>query len=910
MAINKRLIAGAPTGGGGACTTNTLQILGDSSCIAYYKMADASDESGSYNGTPTSVDFNVEGKYGLAGGFNGSSSNVEFSAGSFNDTTITISAWINSSSSAADQSIFNSFDYDGSASRGFIWRKNANQTLTAQFYNSGTQSNLNTTATVANNVWTNVVLTISTTQANIYINDGTPVTLTQNNLINFHPTTKAGIGSYRFTGGSFQQFFDGKIDQIRIFNKAISASEVGTLYAEVQCASAVTPSEHFNTVIWNGSSGTKAITVGFQPDFTWIKNRTPGGVGYSHQLYDSVRGVTKALFTNDTDVEYTRTQGLTSFDSSGTGGFTVGSRADTNSGTMVSWNWYAPTAETNNAGSNGATIASTIKKNVDAGFSIVKYTGTGATATIGHGLGSIVELLIVKGLETINDWSVLHKDGANGNFLQLNGPSGQSGSGSIFGSPTARPTDSVFTIGNTGETGTNNKDYIAYCFHSVEGYSRIGSYEGTGATGNSIVTGFEPAFVMLKVSTASDNWLIYDNKRGVDIALFANLNNAEDSYVGRMVFNSNGFTLNTTDAGWNGGSNTYIFMAFAQDPDTTPATKADSFEAKTYTGNGGTQNIVLSNGMKPDFVWIKAREANAGHALFDSIRGDHKLVQSNDIAVEYNADPHGLTSFDSNGFSVSDVAGGNNAVNGSAGGTFSGTPPNYISWNWKAADHDRSLSTINQDGSTTSLVSANQAAGFSIVKFSAAGGVATIGHGIDTPELILIKPIDANSNWQVYAEPIGNAKKLVLDLSDPEGSTTRFDSTDPTPSVFTFKDTGISGDFIAYCFHSVDGYQKIGSYAGDLTTPPSITTGFSPRFLMIKKIDNGTGPWVVIDSARASTNPASARLRANTSDAEYSNSAEAIYRSTTGFTVGTVGNLNTWDGMNANSTNYLYLAIA
>ena len=120
----------------------------------------------------------------------------------------------------------------------------------------------------------------------------------------------------------------------------------------------------------------------------------------------------------------------------------------------------------------------------------MSYTGNGSTSTVGHGLSSTVELLIVKGRETTNDWAVLHKDGANGNFLQLNATYAQSGSGSVFGSPTARPTDSVFTIGNAGETGTLNKTYIAYCFHSVDGFYKIGSYVGTGATGNSIVTGF------------------------------------------------------------------------------------------------------------------------------------------------------------------------------------------------------------------------------------------------------------------------------------------------------------------------------------------------------------------------------------------------------------------------------------
>ena len=154
-------------------------------------------------------------------------------------------------------------------------------------------------------------------------------------------------------------YWDGDIDQIRLYDSVLSAANVSTLYKEVECSpAAINALDQFNTVIWNGSSASKSITVGFQPDFTWIKNRTPGGVGYSHQLYDSVRGATEVIFTNDTDIEYTRTQGLTSFDSSGTGGFTVGSRADTNSGTMVSWNWKAPLANLSTSFNGSSTVGS------------------------------------------------------------------------------------------------------------------------------------------------------------------------------------------------------------------------------------------------------------------------------------------------------------------------------------------------------------------------------------------------------------------------------------------------------------------------------------------------------------------------------------------------------------------------
>ena len=328
----------------------------------------------------------------------------------------------------------------------------------------------------------------------------------------------------------------------------------------------IVPSEHFNTVLWTGDgiSG-RAITVGFQPDMSWYKSKNNAS---DHNLSDSVRGAQKQIRPNRDIAEVSATDQITAFTSTG---LTLGNGGDANGGsnqTYVAWNWKAPTSETNTDG----TITSTIKKNVDAGFSIVKYTGTGATATIGHGLDSIVELLIVKGLETTNDWSVLHKDGANGNFLQLNGSSAQSGSGSIFGSPTARPTDSVFTIGNTGETGTSNKDYIAYCFHSVTGYQKVGSYDGTGVNpGNFVTTDFEPRFLLVKGLNNSDNWIIVDAARNTSNPRNKNLKpnstTIEATEAGvSFEFSSTGFK-SVGDGAGEGQANkvniTYIYLAIA-----------------------------------------------------------------------------------------------------------------------------------------------------------------------------------------------------------------------------------------------------------------------------------------------------------------------------------------------------------
>jgi len=910
MAINKRLIAGAPTGGGGACTTNTLQILGDSSCIAYYKMADATDESGSYNGTPTSVDFNVEGKYGLAGGFNGTSSQINLgNSQPFSVTQtgeISISLWVKTTDDAGylyakgdDVAI----KYEQSL------QLNTDGTLVAGIANSAQNfaATINTTATVNDGNWHHVVVTIDNgTSMSVYVDNGTPVTTTSwTGTVVYESTVPFMLGAFEGIPAATSKL-NGSLDQIRIFNKKISASEVGTLYAEVQCASAVTPSQHFNIVLYTGNATARTITgVGFQPDFVWSKTRSGAN---NHQLYDSVRGATKALESNTTSDESTETTALTAFASDG---FSLGTSGNMNSAdgggvTYVSWNWYAPTSETNNAGSNGATSQSIIKKNIDAGFSIVKYTGNQTDQhKVYHGLGVVPKMIMLKCTGATNPWYVYHEgvdESSPADFnLRLNTDAARQNSSTEFSD--TPPTANLFTLGTTAGTNKNNTDYIAYCFAEKEGYSRIGSYTGTGATGNSIVTGFEPAFVMLKVSTATDNWLMYDNKRGVDVALFANLANAEDSYVGRMVFNSNGFTINTTDAGWNGGSNTYIFMAFAQDPDTTPATKADSFEAKAYSGNGGTQNIVLSNGMKPDFTWIKNRNDTNQHALFDSVRGAGKILGSNTTSAQGGNSGDLLGSFNDDGFQVN-----RNYLTNTAHDTTNGLSNlTYISWNWKAADHDRSLATINQDGSITSLVSANQASGFSIVKYVGNNTQnVTVGHGLGIePKMVIIKRLDVANAWWIPLPILGSNQ--FMEFSTASATTDVQYQYTQTSDIFKFTSASQSaqynasgGSYVMYSFADIAGYQKVGSYTSQYPNTTSVDVGFQPRFVMIKSYNQARN-WVIHDSARTDDK----QLYPNLANSEADTGTQLQFTST-GFNVS--GGSNDLDG--GSSYSYIYLAIA
>jgi hypothetical protein len=281
--------------------------------------------------------------------------------------------------------------------------------------------------------------------------------------------------------------------------------------------------DYFNAVLYTGNgtaigSGGKAVTgIGFKSDWTWIKNRDAAD---SHSLYDIVRGVTKQIETNTATVESTQSEGLTTF---GSDGFTVGSLAQVNTNTedYVSWNWLG--SNTTSTTSPAGSIASTSSV-ADAGhFSVVKYTGsTGAARTVGHGLGGVAEAIIVHNLGTGGaNWPMLHKDlgslaGGGNNYILLNN-AGTDGANTNYWNDTS-PTDEVFTIGSGGTADTNAaQDFIAYCFRSVPGVCKVGSYIANNSLdGPYLSFGFTPRFLLLKNTDGSNPWMVYDSARDTD----------------------------------------------------------------------------------------------------------------------------------------------------------------------------------------------------------------------------------------------------------------------------------------------------------------------------------------------------------------------------------------------------------
>ena len=335
-------------------------------------------------------------------------------------------------------------------------------------------------------------------------------------------------------------------------------------------ASITKPSSHFNTKLYTGTDASNAITgVGFQPDFTWIKNRNDN---YTHTLTDAVRGATKYIMTSSSDGNNTNAQFLKSFDSDG---FTVGTagRLNYNNYTYASWNWKAGTTGSGTTGGSGSAQSYSYSVNTTAGFSIVKYTGN-ATAghTIPHHLGAVPKMILFKQLTGSNvDWRVYHEAIGNTHRLCLNDSSASNNDDSAFNDTS--PTSSVFTVGGSSSTNPS-ADVVAYCFAEKKGYSKFGSYTGNGnADGTFIYLGFKPAFIMVRRTDSANNWTMYDNKRNTSFneithTLIANSNDAEATSTSDddCDFLSNGVKMRCTNNGSNGGGASYIYMAFAEEP--------------------------------------------------------------------------------------------------------------------------------------------------------------------------------------------------------------------------------------------------------------------------------------------------------------------------------------------------------
>ena len=544
----------------------------------------------------------IDAKFNEAANFNGSSSKIKlpdnigtpFSTAS----AFAISAWINLSASGTN--------YNGRRFVYFIGKKymylevRANNTLNGVVVQSNSQVlQIEPTTILSSSVWYNVVFTGDSNGGNIYLNgasigndswDGTFNSTALDNSIGCENPASSALR------------FQGKIDQVRIYDSVLSQSAVTALQLETTTTASSLSFPSGETALatyqldGNGddiSGAYSAISttdieytgMKFQPDWVWIKRKSSNE---DHALFDSVRGIQRQISSNLTAAGYTTTNAVSSFDSNG---FTTGNNGATNAlnQTYAAWNWKAAgfanafnvleggTVTTSSSAATAGITAGTIttgwnvSANRDAGFSIVNYTANGTSgATIGHGLSQEADLVIVKNTNlSTQSWNTYVKDvtDTNAKYLMLNSTNAINN--------TANPrfivgnfSSDVFSVGNDNATnGISGTDtYIAYCFHSVAGYSKVDSYQGgqTLNTANQVDFGFAPAFVLIKNTTDSGSqWMLFDDKRTNGYALFPNRNVFEEDYSSALLLSSQGLEFKSVNINVNKSGSTYIFMAIA-----------------------------------------------------------------------------------------------------------------------------------------------------------------------------------------------------------------------------------------------------------------------------------------------------------------------------------------------------------
>jgi hypothetical protein len=382
-----------------------------------------------------------------------------------------------------------------------------------------------------------------------------------------------GSGLVNFGQRPFSYTPPSGYNALNTYNLPAATINNGALYMAATTYAGTGNANGDTLTVSNGNNNTLGTT--FQPDLVWVKTRDGSGgtaTNLTHILADSLRGTSNLINSNTTNAEYSG-GGITSFNSNG---FTAQrnttyNQNNVNGWNYIGWQWKAGgTGVTNNSG----TITSTVSANPTAGFSIVTYTGTGANATVGHGLGVAPSMIILKNRTTSpTDWAVWQTTLSATEGLSLNTTGAKQTGLAVWWNSTL-PTSSVFSIGTSATVNNNSNTYVAYCFAAVSGYSAFGSYSGSGsADGPFIFTGFRPRFVMAKCSTStiSASWLMQDSSRDTYNvgykSLYANETSVESvSSNDNVDFLSNGFKIRNASSAWNNSGQTFIYMAFAENP--------------------------------------------------------------------------------------------------------------------------------------------------------------------------------------------------------------------------------------------------------------------------------------------------------------------------------------------------------
>ena len=451
----------------------------------------------------------------------------------------------------------------------------------------------------------------------------------------------------------------------------------------------------------------------------------------------------------------------------------------------------------------------------------------------------------------------------------------------------------------------------------------IGAY-GIGARPNGTVYGGTVGSItswtngdVIGIAVDCDNGAIYWSKNGT--WLNSGVPTSGASKTGAVGTWTPSSSINVTPAfgAYNGG---FVNVTFGQRPFSyTPPTGFKALntfnlpeptikkgnahmDATLWTGDGGASKSITGVGFQPDLVWTKARSAAYDALITDAVRGSGKSLTPSSIGAEVTNNANGyLSSFNSDGFTVSQGASSALSINGSG--------VTYVAWQWQAGQGSTSSNT---NGSITSTVSVNATAGFSVVQFTATGSNATVGHGLGVaPAMVIVKDAASSGNWAIYHQSLPSAAYyLYMNTTAAQGNVSNiWNSTAPTSSVFSIGTWHTADRQIAYCWAEVAGYSKFGSYTGNGSSDgPFVYCGFRPRWILYKNSTSATvGNWVIHDTSRSTYNAAQAELSPDVSDAEPASSNAQLDILSNGFKLRGVSGNTSW---NQSGVTYIYAAFA
>jgi hypothetical protein len=617
----------------------------------------------------------------------------------------------------------------------------------------------------------------------------------------------------------------------------------------------------FSTYLYDGNASTQTITNGInlsgEGGLVWLKNRD---AAERHSLQDTERGVNKLLDSSDSIAEVS----ITSVNSFNSDGFGLNSSNSIFNG-------------------SGADYASWTFRKCPGFFDVVTWNGNGTNGrTVSHNLGSVPGMIIIKSYTHSTFWAVYHRGIGEGQYLFLNtssekSPYDSSSTNSRYFNNTA-PTSTEFTLSDDGWVNGSGNSYVAYIFahneqsfgtDSDEAIIKCDGYTGNGTSGNEINVGFEPQWLMIKRTSGSQDWMMFDNMRGIatsgnDAYLEANNTIDEQTADDFLELTATGFKIRNTNTVLNGNGDTYIYVAIRR-PNKPPESATDVFAIDTMRAT--TPNFV--SGFVADAALRKPVANSYYPQIFSRLTGGNYL-QTATTGAEQN---YGWLWDYMNGF---------DELSNSA-------DSNIYSWMFKRAPGF-----------------------FDVVIYEATGGNTTnnVAHNLGVaPEMIWVKKRGATSSWPVYHTVTGTSTSTRLHIDTIDQYASSYWSSAPSATHFYpyGSDTNANaGDsWIAYLFATLPGISKVGSYTGTGSDGLQVDCGFTngARFVLIKRAD-GTGPWYLFDSARGIVSGNDPYIQLNVANAQLSNN-DIVDPYSPGFIVNAVGS-----GINAAGGTYLFLAIA